>query len=73
MFILLLKLPYPNIFFVFLFFPFNDALGRCTTYILWPQVSWSGTFSPAKKYSIRWFLRPLIPARLEESSWTGSR
>lgn len=52
MFILLLKLPYPNVF-------LNDALGRCTTYILWLQVSWSVTFSSTKKYSIRWFLRPL--------------
>lgn len=31
------------------------------------------TFRPTKKYSTGWFLRPLIPARLEGSSWTGSR
>lgn len=66
MFIFLLKLPYPNVF-------LNDALGRCTTYILWLQVSWSVTFSPTKKYSTRWFLRPLVPGRLESSGWTGSR
>lgn len=36
--------------------------GRCITFILWLQVSWSAIQSPTK-HRTGWFLRPLVPAR----------
>lgn len=65
MFILILNLLYPkssknN-------FKKMDAPGRCTTFILWLQVSWSAVWSPTKKHKkTGWFLRPLVPARPRE-------
>ena len=61
MFILILNLPYPKS-------KKPDAPIRCTTFILWLQVSWSATCSPMEKHRTRWFLRPLVPARPQKGA-----